>query len=84
MADAETVVYAASNRIEMLSVNSREPRICVARQRRIPTTRAPSPSISPKTDERVDFKSHDREQRASIWAIPLAGGRPRMLVRFND
>jgi Tol biopolymer transport system component len=30
------------------------------------------------------FKSHDAEGRASIWAVPAAGGRPRLLVRFND
>jgi Tol biopolymer transport system component len=30
------------------------------------------------------FKSHDAEGRASFWAVPLAGGPPRMLVRFED
>jgi Tol biopolymer transport system component len=30
------------------------------------------------------FKSHDAEGRASLWAVPTAGGRPRLLVRFND
>jgi Tol biopolymer transport system component len=30
------------------------------------------------------FKSHDTEGRASIWSVPLAGGKPRLLVRFSD
>ena len=30
------------------------------------------------------FKSHDAEGRASLWSVPLAGGRPKLLVRFND
>jgi Tol biopolymer transport system component len=30
------------------------------------------------------FKSHDAELRASFWSIPLIGGRPRLLVRFDD
>ncbi len=30
------------------------------------------------------FKSHDAERRASLWSVPLAGGRPKLLVRFND
>jgi hypothetical protein len=32
----------------------------------------------------IYFKSHDTEGRASIWNVPFAGGKPRLLVRFND
>ena len=32
----------------------------------------------------VFFKSHDASGNASIWAIPAAGGTPRLLVRFDD
>jgi Tol biopolymer transport system component len=30
------------------------------------------------------FKSHDPLGRASFWSIPVAGGRPRLLLRFDD
>ena len=30
------------------------------------------------------FKSHDTEGRASLWSLPISGGRPRLLVRFDD
>jgi Tol biopolymer transport system component len=30
------------------------------------------------------FKSHDAMGRASIWHQPLSGGRPTMVVRFDD
>jgi Tol biopolymer transport system component len=30
------------------------------------------------------FKSHDASGRASFWSIPATGGRPRLLVRFDD
>jgi hypothetical protein len=29
------------------------------------------------------FKSHDAQGQASLWAVPLSGGRPRLLVRFD-
>ena len=32
----------------------------------------------------VYFKSHDADGRASFWSVPTAGGRPRLLVRFDD
>ena len=30
------------------------------------------------------FKSHDSEGRASIWRVPVQGGRPQLVVRFTD
>ncbi|HEU4564940.1 MAG TPA: protein kinase [Gemmatimonadaceae bacterium] len=30
------------------------------------------------------FKSHDAYGRASFWSVPAAGGRPRLLARFDD
>jgi eukaryotic-like serine/threonine-protein kinase len=32
----------------------------------------------------VYFKSHDDQGRASIWYQALSGGRPRLIVRFDD
>ena len=32
----------------------------------------------------IYFKSLDPEGRASFWALPPSGGRPRLLVRFDD
>jgi Tol biopolymer transport system component len=29
------------------------------------------------------FKSHDARGVSSIWSVPVAGGRPRLLVRFD-
>jgi serine/threonine-protein kinase len=30
------------------------------------------------------FKSHDEQGRASFWSMPAMGGRPRLLLRFED
>jgi Tol biopolymer transport system component len=30
------------------------------------------------------FKTHDADGRASIWSVPVSGGRPRLLVMFDD
>ena len=32
----------------------------------------------------IYFKSHDARGRASFWSVPVGGGRPRLLVRFDD
>jgi serine/threonine-protein kinase len=36
------------------------------------------------TGRELYFKSHDARGRASFWSMPLAGGRPAPLVRFDD
>ena len=30
------------------------------------------------------FKSHDTKGNASIWSVPAAGGKPKLLIRFDD
>jgi Tol biopolymer transport system component len=30
------------------------------------------------------FKSHDARGQAAFWSVPVTGGRPRLLVRFDD
>jgi Tol biopolymer transport system component len=51
----------------------------------------PTPTVPPA--EQIDwspdgrtlyYKTHDSQGRASFWAVNAAGGRPRLLVRFND
>jgi Tol biopolymer transport system component len=32
----------------------------------------------------IYFKSHDASGRASFWSVPVAGGAPRLLARFDD
>ncbi|HEV8362659.1 MAG TPA: protein kinase [Gemmatimonadaceae bacterium] len=53
----------------------------------------PRPSSSDPLVERVEwspdgrrvfFKSLDSMGRASLWVVPASGGRPRLLVRFDD
>ena len=45
--------------------------------------RAESPTFS-RDGASLYFKSHDVRGRSSIWSVPVAGGRPRLLVRFDD
>ena len=32
----------------------------------------------------IHFKSHDRAGLASFWSVLASGGRPRLVVRFDD
>ena len=49
------------------------------------TVNGPQPPVWWSPDGRaIYFKAVDREGRASFWAIATTGGRPRLLVRFDD
>jgi len=72
-----------SERIEVVSPDSGAPRTLYAA---VDTLRDP---IVGRVDFSRDgagvyFKSHDAMGRASFWYQPLSGGRPTMLVRFDD
>jgi Tol biopolymer transport system component len=41
-------------------------------------------AIYSRSGQELYFKSHDARGRASFWSIPVTGGRPRLLARFDD
>ena len=52
----------------------------------VPGAGTPVPTqVQPSVDGRtIYFKAYDAQRRAQFWAIPVAGGTPRLLVRFAD
>ena len=50
------------------------------------TVNRPEPMVArwSRDGRTIYFKASDREGRASFWALPATGGRPRLLVRFDD
>jgi eukaryotic-like serine/threonine-protein kinase len=40
--------------------------------------------VAPEGGHMLYLKSYDTEGRASIWSLPVSGGAPALLVRFDD
>ena len=40
--------------------------------------------VAPEDGHTLYLKSHDAEGRASFWSLPVSGGAPALLVRFDD
>jgi serine/threonine-protein kinase len=32
----------------------------------------------------IYYKAYDEQERSGIWAVPTSGGKPRLLIRFDD
>ena len=43
-----------------------------------------SVQVAPEDGHTLYLKSHDAEGRASFWSLPVSGGAPAHLVRFDD
>lgn len=80
--DGRFLAYSRNGALEVMPSDSGAPRVVYA-------PKGPDdPSVE---DVRISddsrllyFKSHDAEGRARLWSVPLEGGRPRLLVRFDD
>jgi Tol biopolymer transport system component len=80
--DDRTVVYPRGRSVEAVDVTTRATRVLYT------ASGADDPVASgvvPSHDGGVLYiKSHDHQQQASFWSLPIAGGRPTLLVRFTD
>ena len=77
------VAYQRERGAEVWSLDDRRARVLYK-----PRPRSDDPAVEVVAfgddDRVVYFKSHDAQDRASIWSVPVSGGRPTMLVQFDD
>ena len=71
-----------AERLELVPVDGSEPRVLYAVRDTVSDPLVGDPTWSPD-GRRLFIKSHDSQGRASFWDIPVSGGRPRLLVRFD-
>src|SRR5204862_5146923 len=81
--DGRSLGGGESGALEVISVDTGDVRVVYTPA---PGSGDPSAeSVTVAEDGRtMYFKSHDADGRASFWAVPVAGGRPRLLARLND
>jgi Tol biopolymer transport system component len=81
--DGTGLIYSRGDAIEVADIDTQSTRVVYA-----PKAGSSDPHVKgvvvSDNGRTVYFKSHDAEGRASFWAVPLTGGRPRLLVRFED
>jgi Tol biopolymer transport system component len=81
--DGRWIAYVADGGVHVVPVTGGRARVLV---------RSSNPAEVPEPDfvywsrdsRTVFFKAYDDQYRSSIWSVPLAGGRPRLLLQFKD
>jgi len=81
--DGRSLIAATVNTIEVIDADSGPPRVIYARR---PGSADPQVggAILAEDGRTVFFKSVDDSGRASLWSVPVTGGRPRLMVTFTD
>ncbi|MGD2124261.1 MAG: protein kinase [Gemmatimonadota bacterium] len=79
----EWIAYTAAGTLRLVSPEGGSPRILVEGGTE---SFDPAPVFADwSADGRtVYFKARDSQGQASIWSVPLSGGAPHLLVRFDD
>jgi Tol biopolymer transport system component len=77
------IVYTKDDTVELLSPEDGQYRVVYAPRPDSDDPRAAS-ATSSGDGRTLYLKSHDELGRARLWSLPREGGRPRLLVRFDD
>ena len=80
--EARSILYPRQGVIEIIDVDSKAVRVVYAPA--APDDPRAESVVRSDDGQSVYFKSHDADLRASLWSVPITGGRPKPLVRFND
>ena len=80
--DGKLVAFCVHGQLRVISPDGTGERVVVdAQSGKIPE---PAYSIWAADSRTIYYKAYDRGGQSSIWSVPVVGGEPRMLVRFDD
>jgi Tol biopolymer transport system component len=84
LGDTSVVVARTGGSIAILPVPPGAERVVYAPATTSPAPRARAFVVASPDGQTLYFKSLDDDGRAAIWSLPVAGGTPRLVVRFTD
>jgi tricorn protease-like protein len=81
--DGRFIAYISSSRLRVVPAEGGDPRTIVESK---DSSILPSPVYSrwSKDGRTVYYKAYNAEGEASFWSVPVSGGKPELLVRFDD
>jgi len=81
--DGRLIAYTWADTLRLIPAEGGDPRILVEAKDPavLPAPRCPAWSPDSKT---VYYMAYDAEKQACFWSVPVSGGKPKLLVRFDD
>jgi len=81
--DGRLIAYISGSSLRVIPAEGGDPRTLV--ESKDPAV-LPSPWFPgwSKDSQTICYIAYDAEQHASFWSVPVSGGKPKLLVRFDD
>ncbi len=80
--DGRLIAFCVRGQLRVISPDGAGERVVVDGQ----SGKVPEPAyaIWSADSSTIYYKAYDRDRHSSIWSVPVVGGAPRLLVRFDD
>lgn len=81
--DGRLIAYTNRKGLCVIPVEGGEPRILVDKKNS-DSSQNPQYTVWSKDSQTIYYKSVDADQHASFWCVPSSGGKPKLMVKFDD
>jgi eukaryotic-like serine/threonine-protein kinase len=80
--DGRWIAYCVRGQLRVIAPDGTGDRALID----VTSTGGPEPSypVWSRDGRTIYYKAYDRDRHSSIWSVPIAGGTPRVIVRFDD
>jgi Tol biopolymer transport system component len=82
-ADGRWIAFCVSGQLRVINPDGTEERVLVD-SRGKEDVPEPAYAVWSRDSQTIYYKAYDRLRHSTIWSVPVAGGAPRLLVRFDD
>jgi Tol biopolymer transport system component len=79
--DGRLIAFCAGGQLRVITPDGTGERVLVDSTPDLPE---PAYPIWSNDSRSVFYKAYDRDRKSTIWSVPVTGGPPRLLVRFDD
>jgi Tol biopolymer transport system component len=80
--DGALIAYCFQGKLRVIAPDGTGERVLV--EARSGSDPEPTYAIWSRDSRSIYYKAYDRDRHSSIWSVPVTGGQPRLLVRFDD
>ena len=81
--DGRLIAYCVQGQLRVIAPDGTGERVLVD-ARAADGQPEPAYPVWSRDSRTIYYKAYDRDRHSSIWSVPVTGGTPRLLVRFDD
>src|SRR5262249_15118929 len=80
--DGRWIAFCSEGKLRVIAPDGTGERVLV--ESRTPKEPEPAYPVWSADGRTIYYKAYDQDRNSTIWSVPVNGGQPRLLVRFDD